>query len=466
MEDWFTIYCPVNFYIEIGWISDWLFGRFTNIRIELKEDDLKGEVSILKEGVKLTMPLIFFERLGKDWFANGKLPVHPTSFWRLDWKDLAEKTQGYAFPILFGQDDFYERKEKDWVLKTDIFGGCFFCLSRYEEMVNSERDQHIRFSAYSSHAYKFNYLEIPLADYYAECLVSAISRIWPEVTFKRKKYEPQISHDVDSPSLYAFRNGKQLVRSGLADIFLRRDLHAFRLGLRARLFKKKHIDQEDPHNSFQWIMDQVENVGLKSTFYFLAGQYDPKFDGNYKIDNHLIKELILTIHNRGHHIGLHPSYTAGLDEKRMKIELARLRKVFYELKINEDAIGARMHYLRWFVNETWEMLDNMNLEHDATLGYADHIGFRASTCHPFKAYSLSKRKVFDMEVRPLIVMEASAIDPVYMNYGSNDEAYEQIIQLKKKCEDVFGIFSLLWHNSRLIKTEERALFSKLIKSIV
>jgi hypothetical protein len=206
----------------------------------------------------------------------------------------------------------------------------------------------------------------------------------------------------------------------------------------------------------------ADGIGLWTTTYDTPSV----FDGNYKIDNHLIKDLILTIHNRGHHIGLHPSYTAGLDEKRMKIELARLRKVFYELKINEDSIGARMHYLRWFVNETWEMLDNMNLEHDATLGYADHIGFRASTCHPFKAYSLSKRKVFDMEVRPLIVMEASAIDPVYMNYGSNDEAHEQIIQLKKKCDDVFGIFSLLWHNSRLIKTEERALFSKLIKSIV
>jgi hypothetical protein len=431
----------------------------------MKIDPSESGVTISREGRKLRMPLIYFHKLGRRWLDSGYMPEKPDSMCTLDWTDLNEKTQGHYFPILFGKPGFYQRTEHSWILETDIFGGCFFCLSRCEEVLNSTRDAHGRFSAYNSHAYKFNYLEIPLADYYAELLLSAMRRVWPEIQLDRKVYKPQISHDVDSPSLYAFRSFQQVIRSSIADLFFRRDLRSLKLGLRARFHKGTHIDSEDPHNTFEWIIDQVEAVGLKSTFYFLAGQYDPEFDGDYIIEDPLILKLVDSLLKRGHQIGLHPSYTTGLNKERMKIEHERLKEVLGKLGMKEYMFGARMHFLRWFVNETWEMFDSLNIAHDASLGYADHIGFRASTCHPFKAYSVSKRRVFDVEVRPLIVMEASVIDPVYMNMGTCEKAFERVEALRRQCRAVSGIFTLLWHNSRLVLPSERTFFSNLLYSI-
>ena len=56
----------------------------------------------------------------------------------------------------------------------DIFGSAFFMLTRYEEMVITERDTHGRFPARASIAYREGLLERPIVDEYLELLWAAI----------------------------------------------------------------------------------------------------------------------------------------------------------------------------------------------------------------------------------------------------------------------------------------------------
>jgi hypothetical protein len=457
-----TVRYPARLHPEISWVVQWLFGRIANICYALRPDGAEGWIAIARDGVELRMPLIYLDGLGRDGRPWPPMLGEPSATWTLDWPELARRTGGHRFPVLLGRAALHQQAEQVWTLDADLIGSSFFCLSRAEEVVNPERDAHARFPARSSHAWRHGYLEIPLADYYAECVLAAMARVWPNTDFIRTRHAPQVSHDVDSPSLYAFRTKTQLLRSSLADLLIRRDLRALTLGLRPHLTPRHHIDPEDPHNTFPWIMETVERAGLRSTYYFLAGHHAPAFDADYRIDDPRIRDLLRALHQRGHHIGLHPSYTAGLSEARMRQELAALQDVTGPLGVGDGRMGARMHYLRWLVDDTWAMFANLGITHDATLGYADHIGFRASTCHPFRAYSLKERRVLDVEVRPLLVMEASLIDPVYMNMGATDDAFERVDALRKRCNDVQGCFTLLWHNSRLVLPAERAFFARLL----
>ena len=49
----------------------------------------------------------------------------------------------------------------------DIFAASFYLISRYEEYLPHVRDEHERFTAEQSLAYKFNFLEKPVVDIWA-----------------------------------------------------------------------------------------------------------------------------------------------------------------------------------------------------------------------------------------------------------------------------------------------------------
>ncbi len=464
MKYQFEIHCPSEFKTEVNWVSMWLFGRLKNLSYKIipcSEQTVKFKLN----GKQLELPLIFFGLVDKGSSPKGALPKDKLNYWEHNWDELSCVINGFKIPILFGDSEFRKTSEFSWYLGIDLFGCCAYCLSRYEETIIDVRDTHDRFSAFTSHAYKNGYLEYPIADYYVEILLASFKKIWSSLNLDRKKFTFKISHDVDSPGLYTFRSYSQLSKSFIADLFFRRDFKAAYLAPYIRFTKKNIIHRSDPHNTFNWIMNEVEKTDSRSIFYFLAGRYDPNYDGEYNIQDPAILTLMDEIKSRGHEIGLHPSYTAAVIEERLVTELKNLRKALEKIGEDYTSIGARMHYLRWSVNKTWEVFDKLNIEHDASLGYADHIGFRAGTCHTFKGYSVKEKRILNIDVHPLTVMEASVIDKMYMNKGSGIEAFERINNIRSECKKVGGEFTLLWHNCRFVNEQERELFSQLLQTM-
>src|SRR5690606_17510004 len=81
----------------------------------------------------------------------------------------------------------------------DLFGSMFFMLSRYEEMVVKERDQHDRFSAKSSVAFKGEFLMRPIVNEYLEILWQLLSYLDNSLIRRERTFKTILTCDVDWP---------------------------------------------------------------------------------------------------------------------------------------------------------------------------------------------------------------------------------------------------------------------------
>lgn len=355
-----------------------------------------------------------------------------------------------------------EQKENYFVINYDVLGLTYWMLNRIEEIGRTDLDNHDRFPATASHAYKNGYLERPIVDEWLHILGQVIQRTWPTLELKRHHFSMKVSHDVDRPSRYGFRKPFSLAKGIANDFFIKKDFKSFYNCILTRVKISKYIDTRDPANNFSWIMDQSEKSNIKSTFYFISGLTCKVRDADYDINHPAIINLIKEIHNRGHKIGLHPSYCTYNDFHQLKIEADNLRSVLDKNNIKQTDLGSRMHYLRWKHPVTLLNCEAAQLAYDTSLGYADRPGFRCGTCYDYQAFDPLSQTILKIKIQPLISMEGTIIDPRYLGLGTGIEAFSKFKILKERCQAVGGCYTLLWHNTELIEHEKREIYKKLI----
>ena len=120
-----------------------------------------------------------------------------------------------------------------------------------------------------------------------------------------------------------------------------------------------------------------------------------------------------------------------------------------------------MHYLRWRSPDTLRAWANASMDYDSTLTYADHAGFRTGSCFEYPAFDPVKEIELSVRIRPLIAMEGSVLSKIYMGHDEK-EALDVFRDLKTKCRQVGGNFTLLWHNSEL--TRWPGLYSRVLSA--
>lgn len=348
-----------------------------------------------------------------DWLEPASLPHRPFAHLPLLWED-------------------------------DFFGTVFFLVTRYEELVLAARDPRGRFgraqSILAEHVHR------PLADEAADLLGAALRARWPRLELPRREPRVLPSHDVDWP-----RSPEQGIVSAVrraAGDALRRDpgQSAARLAAVAR--------GRDPNDTFDLIMRLSEERGLRSAFYFIAGG-SPPLDGDYRLDDPWLRDLLRRIHARGHEIGLHGSYETMLDAERLAAEAGTLRRVCAEEGIEQERWGGRQHYLRWRNPETWRAWDEAGLDYDSSVGFHDDVGFRCGTSRPFPVFDLVHGRRLRLEEQPLVAMEVALLDNA--GVGPGDTA-ARLRGVKAECTRYGGAFTLLWHNSRLVAPREQRLY--------
>lgn len=355
-----------------------------------------------------------------------------------------------------------ESRGSDIHIHYDLLGLIYWMLSRCEEVGRVDLDQHGRFPAVASHAFKHGYLDRPVADEWLSVLGQVMLRMWPEVTLKAHHFRVQLSHDVDMPSLYGFAPWRRIGRMMAGHLVKRRDVRASVTAPWVKLGTQKTLHEADPFNTFDWIMDLSESQGLKSAFYFICGRTDDRFDADYEIGHPAIRDLMKRIHARGHEIGLHPSYGSFQSPELVKAEFQRLRQTAEESNVQQGEWGGRMHYLRWEHPTTLRAWDVAGLDYDSTLGYADRPGFRCGTCYEYPAFDPVADTALRLRVRPLIAMESTVIDSAYLGLGLGQAAQDKFARLRAACRAVGGCFTLLWHNSSLTDSEMRGLYASAV----
>ena len=315
------------------------------------------------------------------------------------------------------------------IKELDIFATCFFMLTRWEEYVNKNRDAHNRFPSTESLAYKEGFLDRPIVNEILEDLKRKLLLLDSSLIFKKRESKLILTHDVDDIKFW--KSKKQLFRIVVGDILKRRDIKLALNRVKEYYFVSSG-KIKDPFDTFDWLMERSEKLGLKSRFYFMSGGVTP-YDKRYDITTQ--KELIEKIKERGHIIGIHPSYNAYNDSEQFQREKELLEKVC-ACKIDE----GREHYLRFEVPTTWQIWEDNGMKIDSSCGYADKEGFRCGTGDEFSVFNILTRKKLKLKERALILMDCSLFE--YNNFTYN-EAKEKIKKMQKNSI----IFTLLWHNS-------------------
>ena len=289
-------------------------------------------------------------------------------------------------------------------------------MSRYEEYTSPRKDEHLRFEAKNSLAYKNGFLQRPLVDEWAYKTASIIKTAFPDFEIKKREFKFIPTLDIDRP--FYFKNEGLLKK-----------LAKYVLGG----FKK------DPFDVYQQVAAWDKKYMLHTIYFFLIGNKhvnDVSPGSRNKLYQSLIRQAV-----KSHQIGVHPSYFAALNSNEVAEEIKKLAEVSHQ-----NISISRQHFLLLSFPETYRALISSGIKADYTLTFADVAGFRASTCTPFFWYDLHLEKRTDLLLYPTAVMDQTlrrymALQP--------DGAVEFITALMGNVRGVNGTFISLWHNESI-----------------
>lgn len=341
-------------------------------------------------------------------------------------------------PLLFWKEDedrIVEIKENHIVFHMDIISSSFFMLTRWEEITDNNKDIHGRSLAKNSVSYKQGFLNIPVVDMYGMILRNYLKLTFSNRDLGRNKFSLKLSHDIDE--VRRFLGIKKTIMTILGrDLIINKSI-SFMIDSVKQLIKTIKNKENDPYiDGIKKIAEISKRFNIDSAFYFKTSD-ESIYDNSYEIDQS-IKGVIKKLQKDGFEIGFHPGYEAFEDYKVFMKEKHRMDEV-----LGYSFYGGRHHYLRFRVPETWKFWEEAKLKYDSTLGYAEQVGFRCGTCHPFKPFDIEEDREINIVEIPLIVMDVTLIG--YQNLAPS-EGYKHILDLAEKCNKVEGVFTILWHN--------------------
>ncbi|WP_156783303.1 polysaccharide deacetylase family protein [Roseovarius nubinhibens] len=446
----------------LKWVCDFVFGQaIPGLQLSLHDQD---HIEISAAGKTLIFASLFpqLDLPREEWSQQS--PAEPLQ------EFSAEAVESFTLPlpiermpILFGGPEVAPTAT-GLKVDADLFGGIFFLLSRFEEIVSAERDTHDRFPGSASLAYREKFLSHPLADIYRHAIWALVSLLWPGLKMPKYPAQPiHVSCDVDEPFDRSVRSPAALLRTLAGDLLKRRSPALAAKRLVNFAFSSVFGLRFDPCYTFDWYMNICEAHGVRATFYFIAGKSAGLIDGTYEIEDPRIANLLRAIARRGHRIGMHGSYNTYKDIDRLKRERLRLVVALEAAGVPLDVLENRQHYLRWDAALTPDCLSAAGFKMDTSGGFADMAGFRYGTGRPFRMWSWQRLEPLDLTQKPLIVMEGSLLSPLYQQL-SFEEALATVLSLKQKTTQYGGEFSLLWHNSELLIYQQKSIFQAALAS--
>jgi len=449
-----TIKCPENNWVERSYIIDVLFGGFLGISYKLESNPKIKEYKILLENRnEVIIEDHFFSHFNEDlaYLNHKNLPTN-VSLTRNQF--LAE----YDIPVIYGTDNLVVSENPNGIARIvcglDIFASSFLMLTRWEEYVSEEKDPLNRFSANSSLAYKYNFLNRPIVNEYTELLWNMLKYAGIKQIRKVRHFKPYITHDVDF--IRKWNNLIGFVRILAGDIFKKHSIKAFLSDLHDFSLTKLNL-KKDPYDTFDYLMSLSEKNGFQSYFFFMSVQKRNQIK-HYNLSNKIVKDLIQKIRSRGHKIGFHPDLNSYNNQERWKSEFEKLKSL-----PSKDIIFGRQHYLQFEAPTTWQIWDEMGMKWDSTLSFNDDTGFRTGCCYSYPTFNFLERKRLKLIERPLIIMDkALVMKQKGLHYTDIERKSKLLIDKVQKYE---GEFVLLWHNS-CFNVREWKEFDKLYAYIV
>jgi len=405
---------------SLGYVLNVLLGEEQSHVVIKKHIVYSNPQSNLAESVRLCIvPSGFF---GQGYGTESSLPALPL-------KEID------GVPLLYGKP-CVQWKDNRLVVYADIIASTFFLVTRYEEIVRANvRDEHRRFPGRESLPYRANFIKRPIVDEYAALLRKWLREIGIDIKEPQRNFSVVLTHDIDQISKYG--RILQPLRQ-VAKTFLGREPFGNIIDSILVPFGAK-TDPYDGSELMKLAVDfgnRMHSPLRQSVYFFIA-------DGsNYDIYGKEARNFIKRVRDSGATIGLHASYSAGINPEL----------IIKEKQALEEACGFpvrhnRHHFLMWREVKAGWALSKAGITWDATLGYADVAGFRLGVCRPIELFDPVEMKSFGIEEHPLIVMDGTLDSLDYMGLNE-EEAFEYCQELISQTRRYNGEFVALWHNSQ------------------
>lgn len=330
-----------------------------------------------------------------------------------------------------GEQAFFQTKGGD--IPFDIFSASFYLLSRYEEYLPIEEnfDANGCFLSEKSLAYKEGFLEKPLIDIWALKLEEKLSALYSEYKLSEEKkfrFLPVVA--VNTPYRYrTFSILGNILRLGKKVI--ERDWSDLKKQLRVLL----RIDQ-DPYCNVEKIVDIHNRNSLRPLFALRIS--NKKW---YKRPIYFAYRTYKKILCRNYQIALYASEMATSSVSHLRYEQKLLSRIFKMRVVISMSSNSQFNISRFYQN-----LSNCKVKEDFSMSYPDRIGFRTSTCTPFRVYDLNKEEYYRLEVHNVSLTDWSAKK---MNL-SKEEFIKSMINMANAVKMVNGEFVMAYHNDSFV----------------
>ncbi|MCK4981083.1 MAG: polysaccharide deacetylase family protein [Candidatus Delongbacteria bacterium] len=413
-----------DFVPEKEYVLDFVFRDILGVEFTLSSEDRNDYLIELPNGKSITLFDHFFRNAESNYIKAENIPEDVNM---LNCGEVSE------IPIIFGSDQMFIN-EKNIKCGFDIVATIFFMLSRWEEIAITEKDEHGRFPGKLSLAVKENFIDRPIVNEYVLLIKSFIEELDPSVAMKEQESKITLTSDIDDYKKYSnFNISKKLA----GDIVKRYSPKMFYQNFR-EFCMKFLLNSKDPYDTFEELIELSELTTEKPIF-FIPVAKKSQFDSGWFTGGKDIVNTAKFIQEHGGEIGLHYGY-----DSISSVEKIIAEKELLEKKLNIKVNSNRAHFLRFNIKYSFDDLESSGITKDYSLGYSKYTGFRCGTSYPFKAWNFKTRKSYDVEVHPLIVMDATLNSHQEM---SKKEMAAEVKKYKKLVENFGGNLVLLLHNS-------------------
>jgi hypothetical protein len=429
----FLIYCSQEVSPRLKYVLEWIFEEqlFSTYKIT-------GDKGIFQaaEGPKINYS---HENLN-----TGALNVLPVSL-------LFEK-------VIVPQALAIQRWKKSTILfynqprgevPFDLFAAVFYLISRYEEYLPYQEDQHGRFPVKHSLAFTYRFLDRPVVEEWLAFFREILDRKF-SLTLQKPVFTVQHTFDVDLAWKYLHKGKKRIYGAYLRDLLTGR-WHDVK-----ERFRVLNGNIPDPYYSFPQLLALHQHYKVKPVFFILLGRLSA-FDKNAAPESRAMRELMQEL-AKNYDCGIHPSY--GSHESTARLE--------GEIKILSAATArpvtkSRQHYIKFTLPDTYRNLVAAGIKEDFSMGYASANGFRAGTSRSFLWYDLKAEKVQNLRIHPFTFMDATC---KFYQKQNPQEALKAWTHYFQTLRQTGGCFVSIWHNFLLGPVVEKGIWFDLYRDVL
>ncbi len=297
---------------------------------------------------------------------------------------------------------FFQEKEF-WLEKI------FHLINCIQEFSSHSGDQFGRFTYQQSWQYQNGNIENNVV---LELMKDFISVHFAGLRWKSFKTSLFLSHDVDTIFGELTQNGMYYLRT-MQFAKLKNIIFNFLLRkpgwANMDVINKLHDDHNVKHVYF-WLITKATSNGIKNA--------------DYGVDQ------IAKYCNSSATSGLHKSSTSMSYVDEMK-------------SLPIKCIANRNHFLRFELPHHWHALDDSGIAIDASLGFAEHHGFRNSYGYIFRPYNHKTKSAFKHLSVPLHLMDATFRNYLHVPVEETADTIVRFIESNRES----SVISILWHNT-------------------